>query len=201
MVFTRMNSQALKDDLFLSVFALLYFFFIHAENRFGRVTARSNWLPKELAVGILFAAATAVPAWSRMSEYPELEKARLAQAVILFAVLCWINCVAIEKWEAGRPSPAGNQRLAAAHPSTQWAGAHLKSIVCAIALFSIAGAWFGGTSGLDEVYLAAFLSSGLFLALDAQRPFLSPLSLRIAADAALLTPLAIFSILKFPVVK
>jgi len=42
------------------------------------------------------------------------------------------------------------------------------------------------------VYLAALLSSGLLFALDTRSSRLSPLQLRIAADAALLTPLAVF---------
>jgi hypothetical protein len=44
------------------------------------------------------------------------------------------------------------------------------------------------------VYLAALLSSGLLFALDTRSSRLSPLYLRIAADAALLTPLAFLSI-------
>jgi hypothetical protein len=50
------------------------------------------------------------------------------------------------------------------------------------------------SSNLGGVYFAAFLSCGLLFALDARRRSLSPLSLRIAADAALLTPLAVFLI-------
>ena len=42
------------------------------------------------------------------------------------------------------------------------------------------------------VYLAALLSSGLLFALDARSSHFSALHLRIAADAALLTPLAFF---------
>lgn len=193
LVFTHMYPQALRDNLFLSMFALLYLFLVHTTSRFGRVP-QPGWLPKELAVGIIFAAATAVPAWSRMYKCPDLQKVHLAQAVILFALLCWINCVAIEKWEGGWPVPLESSTFTAAHRSTRWAGAHLKSIVSAIALFSVAGAWSAQPSGLGEVYLAAFLSSALFFGLDAQRSLFSPFSLRIAADAAMLTPLAIFLI-------
>jgi hypothetical protein len=186
-IWTRWYAPALRDDLELSVFVVLYFFCVHAESRLGRL-GKTGGIPKELAVGILFAAATAIPAWSRMTAFPNGAKARLAQADLLFAVLCWMNCVAIERWE-GRVSPPRRP-----HVSTLWAGAHLKPILLAVALCAVFGAWLMRSSNLGGVYFAAFLSCGLLFALDARRRSLSPLSLRIAADAALLTPLAVFLI-------
>jgi hypothetical protein len=175
-VLTRMRPEALRDNFWIGVFALLYLFAVHR-------STRALWLPKELAVAILFAAATAVPAWSRLGvdNRVGLGKEQLAPAVVFFAVLCWINCVSIEKWEAGNP-----------HSTTRWASMHLRPIVTMIALFSLAGALLAPSHGLMAVYLAALLSSGLFLALDLRSTHFSPLHLRIAADAALLTPLAFF---------
>jgi hypothetical protein len=172
-VLTRMRPEAFRDDSWIGIFAILYLFAVH------RRTNRARALPKELAVAILFAAATAVPAWSRLGA--SNGKEQLAPAVVFFALLCWINCVSIEKWEAGNP-----------HSTTRWASLHLRSIVTMIALFSLAGAVLAPSRGLMAVYLAALLSSGLLIALDARRTHFSPLHLRIAADAALLTPLAFF---------
>jgi hypothetical protein len=172
-VCTRMNPEALRDDLWIGAVALLYLFAVH------RLSARR--LPKELAVGILFAAATAVPAWSRLTAGNGLSKERLAPAILFFALLCWINCVGIEKWEGGNP-----------HAITRWASLHLRPIATAIALFSLIAALLSPSRGLIAVYLAALFSSGLLFALDKRSTKLSPLHLRIAADAALLTPLALF---------
>jgi uncharacterized membrane protein len=181
-VVTRMASEAVREDLWIGVFALIYLFAVHCRtNSAGPSFPR---LPKELAVAILFAAATAVPAWSRLG----LGKEQLAPAVVFFAVLCWMNCVGIEKWEAGGPLPARG----ITHPTTRWAGLHLRLIVTMIALLSVAAALITPSRGLTAVYLAALLSSGLLFALDARRARFSPLHLRIAADAALLTPLALF---------
>jgi len=171
-VLTRMRPEAFRDDSWIGVFALLYLFAVHRRTH-------APWLPKELAVAILFAAATAVPAWSRLGA--SNGKEQLAPAVVFFALLCWINCVSIEKWEAGNP-----------HSTTRWASLHLRSIVTMIALFSLAGALLAPSRGLMAVYLAALLSSGLLFALDARSSHFSALHLRIAADAALLTPLAFF---------
>jgi hypothetical protein len=186
-VLTRMRPEARRDDAWIAAFALLYLFTVH--RRTTSTHPNPPRLPKELAVGILFAAATAVPAWSRLSA--GLGKAQLAPAIVFFALLCWINCVGIEKWEAGciLPLARGNP-----HATTRWASLHLRPIVTMIALFSLAAAVLAPSRGLMAVYLAALLSSGLLFALDTRRSHLSPLYLRIAADAALLTPLAFFPI-------
>jgi hypothetical protein len=171
-VHTYMRPEALRDDSYIGVFALLYLLAVH------RGASR---LPKELAVAVLFAAATAVPAWSRLSQSSALGKLQLAPAVVFFALLCWINCVGIEKWEGG-----------VLHATTRWAGLHLRPIVTMTALFSLGAALLAPSPGLAAVYLAAAGSSGLLFVLDARSSRLSPLYLRIAADAALLTPLALF---------
>jgi hypothetical protein len=171
-IHTYMRPEALRDDSYIAIFALLYLFAVH------RGASR---LPKELAVAVLFAAGTAVPAWSRLSAGADSGRLQLAPAIIFFALLCWINCVGIEKWEGG-----------VLHSTTRWASLHLRPIVTVTALFSLAAALLAPSPRLAAVYLAAMVSSGLLFALDARSSRLSPLHLRIAADAALLTPLALF---------
>jgi hypothetical protein len=175
-VVTRMRPEARREDIWIALCALLYFYAVH------RTTQSKPRLPKELAVALVFAAATAVPAWSQLGARSGLGKEQLAPAVLFFAALCWINCVGIQKWEAG----------GAAHATTRWASLHLRAIVTMVALFAVAAAVFAPSPGLTSVYLAACFSSGLLLLLDARSTRLSPLHLRIAADAALLTPLALF---------
>ena len=186
-VLTRMRPEARRDDAWIAAFALLYLLVVH--RRTNSTHPNPSRLPKELAVGILFAAATAVPAWSRLHAGAGLGKAQLAPAIVFFAMLCWINCVGIEKWEAGCTLTRGSPNA-----TTRWASLHLRPIVTMIALFALAAAVFAPSRGLMAVYLAALLSSGLLFALDTRSSHLSPLYLRIAADAALLTPLAFFSI-------
>jgi hypothetical protein len=184
-VLTHMRPEEFRDDSWIGMFALLYLFAVHLKR--GSTSPNAGRIPKELVVAILFAAATAVPAWSRLAGNGP-GKEQLAPAVVFFAVLCWINCVGIEKWEAGGSSTA----CVMAHPTTRWASLHLRRIVTVIALLSLAAALLAPSPGLTAIYLAALLSSGLLFALDARSTHLSPLHLRIAADAALLTPLAFF---------
>jgi hypothetical protein len=186
-VLTRMRPEARRDDAWIAAFALLYLLAVH--RRTTSTHPNPPRLPKELAVGILFATATAVPAWSRLRA--DLGKAQLAPAIVFFAMLCWVNCVGIEKWEAGSTLPL---TPASPHATTRWASLHLRPIVTMIALFALAAAVLAPSRGLMAVYLAALLGSGLLFALDARSSQLSGLYLRIAADAALLTPLAFFPI-------
>lgn len=189
MMLHRMYARTLTDDLLLSIFALLYFSAVHLASSFaGRRS--TQWLPKELAVGAIFAAAAAIPAWSRLGVLSNIPRAWLVMAVVLFGLLCWINCVAIEKWEAG------NRGTGSAHISTRWAAQHLAEIAIGIGGMSVAAAWLAPTRGLMALYLASLLSSGFLLALETRRSRFSPLTLRIAADAALLTPLAFLPILR-----
>ena len=95
-------------------------------------------------MAVLFAAATAVPAWSRLSQGGGSGREQLAPAIIFFALLCWINCVGIEKWEGG-----------VFHATTRWAGLHLRLIVTMTALFALAAAVLAPSRGLAAVYLAA----------------------------------------------
>lgn len=185
-VLTRMGAEALRDDSWILVCALLYMSAVH-----GRGVSRTvPRLPKELAVAILFSAATAVPAWCFIGNTHRAGSGReqLVPAVFFFALLCWMNCVGIKKWEGAAPFAA----RAVLHPSTRWAGLHLRLIVTLIAFFSIPAAILAPSRALMAVYLAALLSSALLLALDACSSRLSPLHVRIAADAALLTPLAFY---------
>jgi hypothetical protein len=187
----RMYPRALRDDLILSILVFLYLFLVHVAGKLLR--RRGNaWLPKELMVGVIFSAATAVPAWSHLSEQAQPAKNQLAQGAVLFALLCWINCVAIDKWESGILDAAERE----AHATTHWLSLHLRPVVAAIALFCVAAACLSPAPGFAGVYLSIVFSCGFLLLLDARQASLSPLFLRIGADAALLTPLAVFPLFR-----
>ncbi|MGC2399263.1 MAG: hypothetical protein WA510_05760 [Acidobacteriaceae bacterium] len=170
-VLTRMNPEAFREDLWIGGLAFVYLVAVHR---------RGPRFPKELAVAVLFAAATAVPAWSRLGA-SGTGRERLAPAIVLFALLCWMNCAGIEKWEGGH-----------AHGTTRWASLHLRQIATVTALLCLAAALLAPSRGLAALYLAALVSSGLLFLLDARSSRLKTLHVRIAADVALLSPLALF---------
>jgi len=197
LVFAQIAPAARLADILISTVAIAYFSLVHL-----RVPAIERWFPKELIVALVFAAATAVPAWARLSQEPAAtlaqSQAGLALTAVLFAALCWLNCIAIEKWEQtpqrARPAhstPSHNSQ-AQISGTTRWGQAHLRplsAVIAAAALFAAALFLHSGLIPSAELCFAAAFSAALFNALD--RSPLSAFHLRIAADAALLTPLLV----------
>ncbi len=173
-----MPAAARRDDTLLFAAAMLYFASVHLP----RIRVR-RWFPREVAVGILFALATAVPIWSQTNAV----HARLAGPVLVFAGLCTLNCIAIETWER----PVSSTRSAA-----------VRFFAVCIAALSIAVLVFPGVHmpGAIELSTACFFSAILLLGLDGlyrrsawhdpdpQKHGRFLLILRVAADASLLTP-------------
>ena len=165
----RMPHSLIRDFCVLGALSILYLGLVHLPARARGVAL--PWFPKELAVALLFAAASALPAWD--------EAQRLAAGMPrhhpllllcpVFAALCWLNCVAIEDWEQQRDG--ARVRLLAI----------LTIAACGFSLFALANH--------PARWLAAFaaLSAVIFVALDRSR--LSAGGRRIAADLALLTPM------------
>jgi hypothetical protein len=174
-VLTRMNPVARRDDIVLGGCALLYLLCVHLpiSNK-----ARFVVFPKELAVGAIFAAACVIPAWSR----EPAGRPMLVVPAILFGALCWLNCVAIEHWEQ---SDLVYERLKV--DSTHWIGEHLRAACLLLFIVSAGAVFFPGPGQI--LSLAVGFSALLTLWLHQTRRRLSPLRLRAAADAVLLSPM------------
>lgn len=170
-----MPTAARRDDALLFAFAMLYFASVHLP----RLRVR-RWFPREVAVGILFALATAVPAWATDAS----ARAQLAEPVLLFAALCTLNCIAIETWE--RPAISTTSITVSAF-----------ALCLSAAALALALSQQRRESG---IYTSTLASALLLFALHRlHRRFVHPKSnpenrmhflllLRVAADAVLLTP-------------
>ena len=161
--------------LFLILGTLLagYFVLIHA-------TSGAHRLPKEIAVGLFFSAAVFIPTVAR---FTSSSNRALIPLALLFAALCCLNCLCIFAWE--HPFGTATEPPSEPHPVTLSASRYRRviatvilaaSLVCAVILPS------------PVVAAALCLSSFALLLLDRRRNQLSPLTLRAAADLALLTP-------------
>ena len=164
----RMPRSLIAAYCVLGAFSLLYLGLVHLPLRMRGSSLRS--FPKEFAVAMLFAAATALPAWDearRSAVAPQHHP--LLFLCPLFAALCWLNCVAIEDWEQHR----GGRRIP----------------LLALATLAACSATIPEMSSDPSRTLtfAALLSAVLFLLLHGSR--LASGGRRIAADLVLLTPL------------
>ena len=136
---------------------------------------RLRRVPKEHIVSIFFALATAMPVLVSRTA-PTL---KVAPAIALFGVLCWLNCVAIARWEQSQNTDT----------VTAWASPHFlltTAVVVAVVLLLLIVVPFAGA--------ACAISALLLLWLEYARP--NALLLRALADAALLTPLAVLPFLR-----
>ncbi|SNT24297.1 hypothetical protein SAMN05421770_10638 [Granulicella rosea] len=185
----RLPAEALRLYLIEGALLVAWFLIIH-------ISSGSRRLPKELAVGPFFAAATFIPTVSRL---PAERPALLAPA-ILFSALCSLNCLYIYAWEHSGPkakarhpersegflhfarSSGGNP-----HPTTRFALNLLPLLTPALA---IAGALLATLEpAIWRLPAACALSALALLTLHRLRARLDPTILRAAADLALLTPL------------
>jgi glucose-6-phosphate-specific signal transduction histidine kinase len=166
---SRMPRSLIGAYCVLGALSLLYLALVHLP---ARASGRSlRYFPKEFVVALLFAAASALPAWdeARRRAMGMPRHHPLLLLCPLFAALCWLNCVAIEGWE----QHSGGRRIRL------------------LALLTIAAACFSLSQLMSHparwLAVAVTLSGALFLVLDRSR--LTAAARRIAADLALLTPL------------
>jgi len=169
----HLDPRALKLYVLLATLLAAWLLLIHA-----RPAASSRRLPKELAVGICFSAAVFIPTVARA---PSLQAALLPAAALL-ASTCTMNCLFIYAWE--HPSSRGQ-----AHWTTRWATNHLRQLGTVL----FAAALLAGVTSHEKFIrlpaLACALSAALLLMLHKLQGRIPSVTLRAAADAALLTPL------------
>jgi hypothetical protein len=182
----RLTPAAVRLYVILSAPLAGYFILIHLQRRSSSARNLPR-LPKEIAVGIFFSAATFIPAIAHNSA---LRRPLLPDAV-LFGLACSLNCLFIYAWEHPLTAPA---LYPEAHPATRLALRFLPFL----AILAIAGGLGLAfcyspqlTSGPApwQLSLAISLSAALLLQLHSRRRNIDPTTLRAAADLCLLTPI------------
>jgi hypothetical protein len=166
-IFHLMPSTTREHDSLLAAASLLYFTQVHSGRRLLSVPS------KELLVGIIFTFGCALPAFSRahlsFAWWP------LVIATVFFALLAWLNCFAIDRWESRKANSAGHS-------------ISLSALLLAAACL-ICSALLAVSHPRSASLLASAAAAALMLAaLDLVRGRLTPITLRVAADLALLTP-------------
>ncbi|MGH9596614.1 MAG: hypothetical protein ACRD3K_07440, partial [Edaphobacter sp.] len=173
-----LEAEAIHLYLILGGLVAGYFVLIHA-------TRSAHRLPKEIAVGLCFAAATFIPTVARR---PELRLPLLPSA-LFFAALCSFNCLFIYAWEH-----EGHSTHLPTHAITRHAIANLPLLTILLALASAALAIFDRHAA-RSIPCAIALSAALLLLLRHRRHTIARTTLRAAADLALITPLLLLPFL------
>jgi hypothetical protein len=175
----HLEPQAIHLYAVLAGLVSAYFLLVHATRTAAAQQKVAHLVPKEIAVGLFFAAATFIPTVARC---PNL-RLRLIPFALLFAALCSLNCFFIYAWEHAH-FPTGNPL----HPITHLALQKLPSLTVLLALSGAAITLFDYRAPWPVPYAIA-LSAALLLLLHNHRLAITPVTLRAAADLALATPL------------
>lgn len=176
----RLPAEAMRLYLVLGGLLVGYFVLIHAAPTGGAGPVPR--LPKEIAVGVFFAAAVFIPTVARE---PVLRLRLLPEAVLLGA-LCSLNCLYIYRWEHAGEAARG--AVSQVHWATGLALGALPWLTAAVVTAGLVLAAWGNAGWV--VPLACAVAGGLLMTLDlARRQAVDRTVLRAAADLCLLTPL------------
>ncbi len=175
LVLERMTRAAMERNGVLAAVTLAYFTRVHSPAFAFRLRRGKPLLPAELVVGLIFTAACVLPVFGALLAARQAPAFGLWVAVLLFALLSWLNAHAIGCWEGNRT----RSRVRVCGYLLGGAG-----LICAFALPS--SEW--RMSALMALGCMSALMLGL---LDRVRDRLTPLALRACADLVLVTPLAL----------
>lgn len=170
LIFELMPVTTRQRDSFLAAASFLYFTRVHTRG------STTPLISKEFLVGLLFTIGCVLPAWSRAASPVAL----LAPA-LLFILLAWLNCHAIERWESADRFHAP------------------QSIASLATILALAGIVLTTALSVAQPRAAALascasLSALLFAFLDWRRHHIPAISLRAMADLVLLTPVLLLPI-------
>jgi len=157
-----------RNGVVVLLVVLLYLLVVHGMG--GNVR---RWLPKEAAVGLIFAVGS-VLAPATWSSNP----ARLVFPALLFGILCWANSAAIEVWEGGQVDIV-----------SAFVVRNLMALAAAVALLCVLrGFWFPS----EQAWVALLISAAGYCAVEYLRPDMGADLLRVAIDIPLLAPALVF---------
>jgi hypothetical protein len=183
-----LDAEAIHLYLILGGMVAGYFILIHATHSAAAQQTVAHRIPKEIAVGLCFAAATFIPTVAR---HPELRLPLLPSA-LLFATLCSLNCLFIYAWEHENSEDQSINRPT--HAITRVALLNLPTLTILLALASTVLAIFNRHAA-RSIPCAIAISAALLLLLHNRRHTIARTTLRATADLALTTPLLLLPFL------
>jgi hypothetical protein len=184
MAYRDLGFRMWRDGLLLAAAVGGYFAVVHVLG--GR---EQRWFPKEIAVAILFGIGTFMPVSVRVQQL----HFRFLLPFLLFLLVLWMNTLLIEysEWVTLRGRNADRP-----HESTILVGKHLAAFgvgVGVLALCAMASQWFPLAR---PILLAEGLSALGLGMLGWQWRRISSYAVRVTADAVLLTPLLLLTLLR-----
>ncbi len=176
---SRVPVMALPQDSAVALATLAYFSGVHSRAKLPAAVGRALAVfgSRECLVGALFAAGCVLPAWTMdpVGNSASSPVRLLLLPAAYFSALAWLNVRAITQWESGELK----QRLPLGR----------LAMVLAAAGVVLAGWLLAGQVRAAGLVATGAASALLIGWLDGRRARFNPLTLRVAVDLVLLTPL------------
>ena len=143
-------------------------------------------LPKEIFTGMVFAFGTTLTGYTWSSDIPD---ALYSPEVLCFGGLCSLNCMAISIWERDADADNDGNALPQVFPAiVPYFAVLCWGVVIAGAVFAL----MQKGSVTFPVFLAVTTGGGLLALLASFEKRMSPVTLRVAADFAVLLPAFVY---------
>jgi hypothetical protein len=177
----HVDAEVLKFGAYVGAVAVLYFLINYASARLWRAVPL-----KELTIGSVFAAGTVTAVLPRLSEL----EGPLWLTLVLFALLCSLNCVCIAFWERPLDEAQARESIATTWPT----GVRyvIPSALCIVVSALLASRW---SVPLAVVNSCIALSALVLAALHALREPVARDDRTALADLVLLTPLIMLALI------
>jgi hypothetical protein len=168
----RMPAVVRDRNSILAAATLVYFSGVHSITHLPgwlRKLVSRRILSKEFLVGLLFTAGSVAPVIARVHvvDWP------FCACFMIFALLAWTNCFAIETWESSRIQN----------------GVMLRATTLGVVAIAVSVVFAHLNWRISALLFAAACSALLLALLARKRATVSPLTLRALADLVLLTPI------------
>ena len=181
-----LSALEIRAGLVLGAIIGLYMLCVHLPG-----DALRRFFPKEIAVGMIFAAGTMLPVWTSVAAFSGAPAAIAITRWALFALLCSLNCVAIACWERTRAhEPCEVSSFVA------WCDSRLSLLAGGLVLLCCVAAAAWRTPAAVIPATTVGVAALLTWLLNSQRARISALALRVLADRALLLP-ALVALIRF----
>jgi hypothetical protein len=180
-IFALMPRTLREHDSLLAAASLLYFTRVHSRRRIPPLFS------KEFLVGILFTLGCVLPAWSRAEFFRSPQAWPLLTATVVFMLLAWLNCRAIDQWES-HSGESGEVRVGSISTATLGLWLAGAAVACA-------ALWSSSSPRCAALLGCGAAAALLFSWLDRHGDRIAPVTLRAAADLALLTPALLIALI------
>jgi hypothetical protein len=176
---TKLPAGARVPDSAIAAATLAYFSGVHSRKKLPPLMKRllAPFCSKAFLIGVLFTVGCLLPVWSQAGATAASISADRLLAIpgAFFAVLAWLNCRAIGRWESGAADLRSRQLQSIAGL------VGMAGLVLSLLLLR--------TEPRPAILIATGAVSALLLGLlDRLRSRLTPLAVRAGADLVLLTP-------------